>query len=114
MKIIFTMKQHSSKTFATILLILLLSIIDAYFTLHLVDHGAAELNPVMAYYLDHSPLAFFAMKYLLTTAVILLILSIKDVHLFNSRVQGKVLFLFFGISLALVVQWELYLFLFHI
>jgi hypothetical protein len=39
-------------TLAAILLILSLSILDAIFTMDLVSHGAEELNPVMAYYLN--------------------------------------------------------------
>lgn len=105
------MGPYSSKTFATILGIILLSIIDAYFTLHLVSHGATELNPVMAYYLDRSPLAFFGIKYLLTCASIILILCAKNACLFRTKVQGKFLFIFYLISLGFVVQWELYLIL---
>jgi hypothetical protein len=85
---------HSPKSLIVILLILLLSITDAYLTLHLTSRGAVELNPIMAYYLDHSPLAFFGMKYLLTCASIIVILMVKDFYLFKSRVQGKVIFVF--------------------
>jgi hypothetical protein len=58
----------------------------------------------MAYYLDHSPLAFFGMKYLLTCASIIVILMVKDFYLFKSRVQGKVIFVFHLIVLTSVVQ----------
>jgi hypothetical protein len=102
---------HSPKTLIVILLIILLSITDAYLTLHLTSRGAVELNPIMAYYLDHSPFAFFGMKYLLTCASIIVILTIKDLYLFKTRVQGKVIFLFHLIVLSSVVQWELYLLL---
>ncbi len=105
-------ESHSPKTLAIILLIILLSITDAYLTLDLISRGAVELNPIMAYYLDHSALAFFGMKYLLTCASIIVILSIKDLHLFRTRVQGKILFVFHLIVLASVVKWELYLLLF--
>ena len=102
---------HSPKILIVILLIILLSITDAYLTLHLTSRGAVELNPIMAYYLDHSPLAFFGMKYLLTCASIIVILMIKDFYLFKSRFQGKVIFVFHLIVLTSVVQWELYLLL---
>lgn len=101
--------RYSSKTCAGILLIILLSITDAYLTLYLISHGAVELNPIMRYYLDHSALAFFGMKYLLTCSAILLILVIKDVYLFGTRVQGKVMFVICLIAFTLVVQWELFL-----
>ena len=102
---------HSPKTLAVILLIILLSITDAYLTLDLISRGAVELNPIMAYYLDHSVLAFFGTKYLLTCASIILILFIKDLYLFRTRVQGKILFVFHLIVLTSVVKWELYLLL---
>lgn len=94
-----------------ILLIILLSITDAYLTLHLTDRGAVELNPLMAYYLGHSPLTFFGVKYLLTCASTIPILMIKDLYLFNSRFQGKLVLVFHLVVLTSVVQWELYLLL---
>jgi hypothetical protein len=101
--------RHSSKTLAVILLIVMLSIIDAILTLHLVDRGATELNPVMDYYLGHGPLAFFWVKYMLTSAALILILTNKTAHLFNTRFQVKILFIVFLIPFVLVIQWELYL-----
>ena len=106
-----TCETHSPKTLAVILLIILLSITDAYLTLDLISRGAVELNPIMAYYLDHSALTFFGMKYLLTCASIIVILIIKDLYLFRTKVQGKILFVFHLIVLTSVVQWELYLIL---
>ena len=102
-------ETHSPKTLAVILLIILLSITDAYLTLDLIDRGAVELNPIMAYYLNHGALAFFGMKYLLTCASIIIILIIKDLYLFRTKVKGKVLFVFHLIVLISVVKWELYL-----
>jgi hypothetical protein len=102
-------ETHSPKTLSLILLILLLSITDAFLTLDLINRGAVELNPIMAYYLNHSELAFFGMKYLLTCASVLVILIIKDVYLFKTKVQGKILFVFHIIVLTSVVHWELYL-----
>jgi hypothetical protein len=102
-------ETHSPRIFAVILVIVLLSISDAYLTLDLISRGAVELNPIMAYYLDHSALAFFGIKYLLTCASIIVILAIKDLYLFRTKVQGKILFVFHLIVLTSVVQWELYL-----
>ena len=104
--------RHSSMTLAAILLIVSLSILDAVFTLDLVGHGAEELNPVMAYYLNHGPLVFFGMKYFLTCASIVLILLIRDIYSTKSKVQTKILFVLLMIPFALVVQWELYLIFF--
>jgi len=99
--------QHGSKTFAAAMMIILLSVLDAYFTLDLVNRGAEELNPIMAYYLERGPLTFFAVKYLLTWASLTVILTLKEGRFFGARIQRKSLLWLFMIALALVVQWEL-------
>ncbi len=92
-----------------ILLIVLLSIVDAYLTLVLVNHGAVELNPIMAFYLKWGPLAFFGIKYFLTCAAVILFLIVINESLFGTRVQGKAMLLFCLIAFGLAVQWELIL-----
>ena len=104
--------RHSPKTLAAILIIISLSVMDGLFTLILVSHGAIELNPFMAYYLEKGPLLFFSIKYLLTCAAILLVLFTKNTRLFRTRLRVKTLFIFFIIPFALVVQWEIFLILF--
>ena len=103
--------SHDSRTLVATFLIILLTILDALFTLDLVRRGATELNPVMAYYLDYSPVAFFGVKYLLTSASIFLILANKNVYLFNTRIQAKSLCVLFAVVLTLAVQWQIYLIL---
>ena len=101
--------RYSAKTLAVILLIVMLSVIDAILTLDLISRGAAELNPVMDYYLAHSPLAFFWVKYCLTWAAIMIILLHKNIYLFNTKIQAKVFFIVFLVPFLLVVQWQIYL-----
>ena len=101
--------RHSAKTFAVILIIIMLSVIDAIFTLRLINEGAAELNPIMAYYLNHGPLVFFWAQYSLTCASILLVFLNQHAYILKNRVPMKVLYLVLIIPYALVVQWELYL-----
>ena len=69
---IYYLDRYSSTLFACIVSILLLSVIDALLTLYLIDHGAVELNPLMAYYLNSDPLVFMSIKYLLTSFLLLL------------------------------------------
>lgn len=38
--------------------IIFLTLLDSFFTIHLVQNGATELNPVLSYYLNHSHLVF--------------------------------------------------------
>ncbi|MBN1931121.1 MAG: hypothetical protein JW786_05880 [Desulfobacterales bacterium] len=104
--------RHSSKTLVAILLIISLSILDAILTLYLISHGASEMNPIMNYFLDHGPLAFFGAKYLLTCAAAVLVLLNKNIFLFKTKMRVKILFALFLIPFILVIHWELYLILF--
>lgn len=99
--------RYSSRIFAVIIIILLLSMLDALFTLLLVDNGAREVNPLMAYYLDRGPILFFSIKYFLTCASVILILSCKDVYLFKTRTKARILFYLIPIPFVLVIQWQL-------
>ena len=106
---LYTPDRYSHTTFLLILLIVALSVLDAIFTLNLVDRGATELNPIMDYYLTQGPLVFFVTKYLLTFASIMVVLLYQNAYLFRTKLQVKSVFLLFLISFALIVQWELYL-----
>ena len=97
------------RVLAAILCIISLTIVDAYLTLDLTSRGAEELNPIMAYYLERSALTFFTVKYLLTCAAIIMILSIKEIHILGGKIRGESLFAFFIFVLASVVQWQLIL-----
>jgi Domain of unknown function (DUF5658) len=57
---------HSSHLLAVAIGILLLSISDAFFTVTLLQGGAAEVNPVMALLVYRSVAAFAALKIALT------------------------------------------------
>ncbi len=104
--------HYSSRVFAIIIGIILLSLTDAMLTLYLIRHGAAEANPVMEHFLRYGTLTFLAAKYLLTTASIVLLLIYKNVHLFGTRIRAKYLFIVIFLIFASVVLWELYLIFF--
>ena len=59
---IFFVDHYSSTIFAAIVLILFLSVIDAFLTLLLLGHGAREINPLMAYILRVEPKFFLTVK----------------------------------------------------
>lgn len=104
----------SPKILGVIAVIFLLSTLDAIFTLVLVESGARELNPIMAYYLNRSPLIFFGIKYLLTGGSVLLIVVHRNAFLFKTKVRAKFLLIAIAIPFALVIQWELYLIFFYL
>jgi hypothetical protein len=110
----FTLLDHySPKIFAIIVVILLLSLVDAVMTLVLISHGAVELNPVMAYLLSKGDTTFLVVKYLLTAVSVTIVALINYVfiRIFNTHVRN--LLLFFAGCFALVVAWELFLMVRH-
>jgi hypothetical protein len=76
---IFYVDQYSPGLFFTIVSILFLCVLDALLTLFLLDQGAYEINPVMAYFLEFGPFAFFTAKYLLTIIAILFLLMFRNI-----------------------------------
>ena len=52
---------------------------DAFLTLLLMDRGAYEVNPIMAYALSVNTSAFVASKYVLTCIAALIVLMLRDV-----------------------------------
>ena len=101
--------HHGPRTFGAVLLIIVLCVADSYFTIDIVSRGGQELNPIMAYYLDQSPLLFFIVKYLMTCIAITMILSVKNNYVFGIRIPTEFFLGFFFIALALVVQWQVFL-----
>jgi hypothetical protein len=101
--------HHGPRTFAAVLAIIVLCVADSLLTIEIVSRGGQELNPIMAYYLNQSPLLFFIIKYSLTCVALILMLSIKNHYIRGIRIRAEVLLGSFLIVLALVVQWQLFL-----
>ncbi len=57
---------YSAWSLAILLLIVVLSLLDAFFTFHYISLGGKELNPIMDVLLDYGARAFFPFKFLLT------------------------------------------------
>ena len=63
--------SYGLRLFITLLLLLLLSLSDAYLTLTLVKaYHATELNPLMAWFLEHGSLTFLFEKLLFTSVAV--------------------------------------------
>ena len=58
--------RYSHKLLTPLLLIILLCVLDAHFTMFHLDRGAEEINPLMNLLIKHGFLYFFIVKYLLT------------------------------------------------
>ena len=92
-----------------IVAILFLSVSDALLTLFLIDHGAYETNPIMAYYLNLGPYIFFTVKYTLTSLGVIALLIFRNQIYRTIKVSASaLLYLFAGIFFA-IIAWEIYL-----
>lgn len=82
--------------------IMVMSCVDAIFTLALIDRGAVEVNPVMAAMIGRGAQAFALTKMLLTSFGILALVFLAKA-MFISRIRtGVILTTFFNIYAVLV------------
>ena len=88
---------------------MILSCMDAFFTLQLLDRGAIEINPVMATMIGQGTLAFAATKMLLTGLGILVLVFLSQTRMFNLMRTGLVLTVFFSGYACLVCYEFIYL-----
>ena len=100
---------YSPKLFYSLTLVLLLSVADAFLTLLLIDNGAKELNPVMAYFLQYGPNTFMLVKYILTAMGVTIVVLLNYVVIRKTRIRFQVLMQIFAGCFAAVVAWELLL-----
>ena len=101
--------QYSSSIFVAIVLILLLSIIDAFLTLFLIDRGASEINPIMAYFLKFGPFTFISVKYFLTCYSVIILLIFNNIFLRKIKIYTRSLFSYAIGMFMIVIGWELFL-----
>lgn len=86
---------YESHYLVLILSILLLCILDAHFTLHLLQMGGVELNPIMIVLLEKNVALSLVLKYLITAAGLIFLLVHKNFRIFgNIRVSGLIYFVF--------------------
>lgn len=101
--------HYPPKLLIVLVLVLLLSIVDALLTLWLIDNGAVELNPVMSYYIELGPDIFMAIKYLITVSVVVIGVLLNYVYVRYFYLQFSHLLNVFAGCFAMVVAWELFL-----
>jgi len=74
---------HDPRLLFPAVALLLLSVADAFLTITLMTHGAAETNPLLAFVLDEHPRLFAAVKMLLTGAGAMLLVVLARARLFK-------------------------------
>ena len=92
------------------ILILMLSVADAFFTLALIDGDATELNYVMYYYMQLGPVPFLLVKYLLTAVGLFALLIHKNCSFFSGRVRVKAIMVVLAVMYSALITYELVLF----
>jgi hypothetical protein len=101
--------QYRPALLVPIVLIIALSIVDAFLTLFLIDHGAREINPVMAYFLKFGPLTFMSVKYFLTCYSAILLLIFHNVYFRKLKTHARSLFSYVIGAFVIVIGWEIFL-----
>jgi len=91
-------------------LILMLSVADAFLTLELVGGGMTEMNYVMYYYMQLGPLPFVLIKYFLTAVGVILLLIHKNYFFFLGLVRVKTLLVGLAVMYSTLIAYELFLF----
>lgn len=82
--------------------IMLLSFVDAFMTLKLIDHGMVEANPVMAAALAQGTASFAAGKFAMTGAGILTLVFLARTYFLKIIRTGLLLTVFFSTYCCLV------------
>ncbi|MDX1253575.1 MAG: hypothetical protein IDH49_15245 [Gammaproteobacteria bacterium] len=88
---------------------LLLCCADAFFTLTLLQQGAEEINPFMAWLLEIDIQLFLATKFALTAAGLVFLVAHKNFLLFNQRFRVPYVLYAFLAGYVLLVKYELVL-----
>lgn len=88
---------------------LLLCCTDAFFTLTLLQQGAEEINPFMAWLLEIDIQLFLATKFALTAAGLVFLVAHKNFFLLNQHITVPHILYMFLAGYALLVNYELVL-----
>jgi len=81
---------------------MIMSCIDAFMTLQLLQHGMIEVNPVMAAMLGQSTAAFAAFKVTITGTSILILVFLAKIRFLNRIRVGLFLTMFFSFYACLI------------
>ena len=82
--------------------VMVLSSLDAFFTLRLIDRGAREINPIMAAVMGEGTATFAVTKMLLTGLSVLALVFLERAQVFNRFRTGVVLSVAFAFYVCLV------------
>jgi hypothetical protein len=102
--------RYEPHHFVLILLIMILCVLDAYFTLKILHIGGTELNPLMIGFIDRAPFACLLFKYLITAACLVVILIHKNFIVFSKVRASFFIYIIFFLYFSLVLYEAIFFF----
>ncbi|MCU0558816.1 MAG: DUF5658 family protein [Desulfobacterales bacterium] len=102
--------EYSPALMGCIAALLVLSFLDGFMTLYLLEHDMYEVNPVMAFCLSLGPWFFLYSKFLLTCFGAMCLLVVNNNQVFNDRIKVKDIFPAILLLYFLVMAWHSYLY----
>lgn len=99
---------YHPRLFKLVIGIMLMSVMDAFFTLKLIANGAMEANPVMDYFLQISVSAFVSAKMVMTGGAIVLLTALSS-YLFLNRFRMRGFLVITFIGYMVLIAYELFL-----
>lgn len=97
--------RYSPSLLSAALLLLLMCILDSYFTLLLIQHGSRELNPILAWALNKHVMLFFTLKYTMTALCVVLAVMHENFKVFGLR--GYQVLIFGILVYGILIQYQL-------
>jgi len=82
--------------------LMILSVMDSFFTLTIISHGGSEVNPVMNVLLEKSIAAFIVAKMLMTAIPALLLVATANVIVLNRWRARSILATLVGLYAGLI------------
>jgi hypothetical protein len=101
--------DYGPHVFATALLLMVLCVLDSYFTLLLLQYGSTELNPILAWALNKHVMFFFILKYSLTSVCVVVAVMHKNFRVFG--INGFQLLLACIVGYAILIDYQLHMLL---
>ncbi len=99
---------YHPRLFKLVIGIMLMSIMDAFFTLKLLANGAIEANPIMDYFLGLGVTAFVTSKMILTGGSVVLLTAVSSYLFLNRFLMRRALVMAF-IGYIVLIAYELFL-----
>jgi hypothetical protein len=101
--------RFAAPVLAAIVAVLALSTLDAVLTIHLVDAGSEEGNPLMGHLLNRGILPFLVGKYVLTAVGLPLLVIFKNHYLFATRFRVGYMIPAIVVLYALLIAYQVIL-----